>query len=67
MAIKITHEDTEELKKWGLGLEKIIEKCFFCQEPTRYWSKKANKPVCSNCAKERDISELPKKRKKKNE
>ena len=59
MAIEIVHEDTNELKSWGLGLEKIIERCIFCNDPTRYWSRVANKSICQSCAKERFLHELP--------
>ena len=64
MSIEVTHEDTDYLKSWGLGLEKIIEQCFFCDGNTRYWSRVRNKPVCKACAKERDISEIPERKKK---
>jgi len=29
-------EDIGELKAWGLGLEKIKERCVFCKQWTRY-------------------------------
>lgn len=48
--IGVELEDIEELKKWGMGLEKIQEQCLFCREPTRYWHKKSNEPVCKFCA-----------------
>lgn len=37
-----------------------IEKCFFCKEPTRYWNKKRNLPVCPECATTHTPDELPK-------
>ena len=58
MAIDIEHENTRQLKLWGLGLEKTIEKCVLCGGPTRYWSKEVNKPVCRACAKDHDINEV---------
>jgi hypothetical protein len=50
MAIEIEVEDTEELKKWGLGLHKIKESCHFCKTPTDTWHMASNTPVCSVCA-----------------
>lgn len=38
--IKIIHEPPME----------GIEKCFFCKQPTRWWNKKRNQPVCPECA-----------------
>ena len=58
--MKIEHENIQQLKLWGLGLEKVIEKCYFCNEPTRYWYKKKNEPVCTNCAKDRHPNEIKK-------
>lgn len=54
MAIAIEHEDVEGLKKWGMGLEKLVENCLLCQQPTRYWSVVCNCPVCEECAKTKD-------------
>ncbi len=64
MSIPVEHEDIEQLKLWGLGLEKVIEKCYFCGDPTRYWYKPANKPVCTHCAKDHNPSEIPPMKKK---
>ena len=64
MSIDIKHEDIEQLKQWGLGLEKVIESCVFCGDKTRYWATTVNKPVCTHCAKERDVNEIPKREKK---
>lgn len=58
MAIPVEHEDVEELKKWGLGLENLIERCFFCDTPTRYWHTATNTPVCEGCAATHRVSEL---------
>ena len=60
MPIEVEHENTDDLKKWEMNLGKIIEKCVFCKEPTRYWSKVANKPVCTHCAEDHSLSEIPK-------
>ena len=56
--IPIEHEDVEELKKWEMGLSRIIENCFFCHAPARYWNKKANQPCCPSCSKEHKVSEF---------
>ncbi len=58
MAI-IEHEDKEVLKKWGMGLESILEHCHFCRKPTPYWHTNTNNPVCQECAKTHRVSELP--------
>lgn len=53
MAIQVEPEtvsDIEELKKWGLGLDKLMERCDFCGVQTRYWHKETNTPVCEGCA-----------------
>lgn len=59
MAIPIEHENVEELKKWGMGLSKIVESCCFCNTPTRYWHTKSNQPVCPGCSKTHKVSEIP--------
>jgi hypothetical protein len=48
--IKIIREPT--------GLEGV-EACFFCKQPTRYWNKKRNLPVCDTCATTHTPDELP--------
>ena len=58
--ITIEHENTEELRKWGWGIWRLIEKCYFCDEPTRYWQTQSNTPVCESCAKVRTIQEIKK-------
>jgi hypothetical protein len=60
--IQIEHENVEELKKWGMGLSRIIENCFFCHTPTRYWNKKANQPCCPSCSKKHKVSEFKEKK-----
>lgn len=49
--IHVEHEDADELRKWGMGLEKIIENCELCRTPTRYWHDGTNTPCCQECAK----------------
>lgn len=39
-----------------------IEKCVFCKEPTRYWHKRTNSPVCPECATTHSHEELNAKR-----
>lgn len=56
--IPVELEDTEELAKWGMGLEHMIEACFFCKTPTRYWNNKANQPCCPSCAKTHRVAEF---------
>lgn len=63
MAIKIQHEDIEELKKWGLGLETVMESCILCKAPTRFWSVASKCPVCECCAQVRDESAVQEARK----
>lgn len=58
MAIEIEKEDVEELKKWGLGLHKFQEQCYFCGHPTNTWHRLSNTPVCSNCAEIHDRSDM---------
>lgn len=48
--IKVEHEDTEELRKWGMGLEQLAERCIECRTPTRFWHVASNNPVCPGCA-----------------
>lgn len=57
--IPVQHEDVSELAKWGMGLEKIVEKCTFCQAPTRFWHTSSNHPVCEPCAKTHKVGEIP--------
>lgn len=57
--ITVEHEDIEELRKWGMGLEAVQENCFFCTTPTRFWHMGTNNPVCECCAKVHTVSELP--------
>jgi hypothetical protein len=34
VALQVERESKEALKKWGLGLSKILESCFFCGRST---------------------------------
>ena len=60
MAIPIEHEDKEELAKWGMGLETLLEHCIFCDKPTPYWHAKTNNPVCPKCSKTHKVGDIPK-------
>ena len=35
------------------------ENCHFCRKPTSTWHENTNNPVCSRCAKEHRVKELP--------
>lgn len=59
MPIPVEHEDVADLQSWGLGLDRVMERCVFCSTGTRYWHKPTNNPVCESCAGLKDISELP--------
>lgn len=59
MAIPLIREDKEELQKWGWGIEKICERCVFCDNETRFWHENTNNPVCPECAPHHKVSELP--------
>lgn len=56
--IPVQHEDVEELRKWGMGLENLVERCWFCADFTRYWHMPTNNPVCPACAKAHTVGEL---------
>lgn len=43
---------------------KVYEVCYFCNKETDTWHNKTNNPVCSRCAKEHKVSELPNRYKK---
>lgn len=53
--IKVKHEPKDVVKAFG----SLIESCFFCKEETRYWHDESNTPVCRDCAKQHEVSELP--------
>ena len=58
MTITVVHEDTEELKKWGCGLDTLLEHCVFCDATTPYWHKRTNTPVCQSCAKTHKVTDI---------
>jgi hypothetical protein len=58
MAIPIEHEDVKDLKKWGMGLDKLVEECHFCGTKTRYWHNRTNTPVCEGCAKTNTVADI---------
>lgn len=59
MPIPVEHEDVAGLQTWGLGLDRVLERCVFCGTGTRYWHKLTNNPVCECCAGAKEVSELP--------
>jgi hypothetical protein len=59
MALAVENEDIEALKAWGLGLEKVMERCFFCRSETRLLHRPSNKHVCDGCAEIHNEQELP--------
>ena len=58
MTIPIERENVEELKKWGMGLEKIVEGCHFCGRQTRDWHSRTNTPVCEGCASTHKVEDI---------
>lgn len=58
MAVEVEHEDMEKLKKWGMGLESIQERCEFCGIATRYWHARTNTPCCQVCAAKKEESDF---------
>jgi len=42
-----------------ISISHIIEKCYFCDTPTRMWHLKTNNPVCDKCSKTHKVAELP--------
>ncbi len=55
MTIPVVHEDQETAAEFG----SLVERCHFCQAPTRYWHENTNNPVCPGCAKKHRVAELP--------
>lgn len=58
--IELTKEDPEELRKYGLGLDQILENCIFCKNPTTYWHVPTNTPCCPDCAKLYKVRDIKK-------
>lgn len=58
MSIEVQHEDTSSLSAWGIGLEEVQERCFFCRVPTRYWYMPKNEPCCRSCAALKDAADF---------
>lgn len=55
MAIKVRLESKDVRDAWG----GIVEDCWFCKNPTRYWTTNGMIPVCRACAKKHKPSEVP--------
>lgn len=58
-SIPVELEDTAGLADWGIGLEKVMERCVFCGTGTRYWHTATNNPVCQCCAAIKTVADLP--------
>lgn len=57
--IRVDRENAVQLDAMGFGrLSAIIERCFFCENPTRHWHRPTNQPICQPCAKTHRVSEL---------
>ncbi len=48
-------KESTRLQKEFRGL---IEKCIFCDTPTRTWHENTNNPVCVKCAKVKKVSDI---------
>jgi hypothetical protein len=61
MPIPLIHEDDMDMSLLrALNIsENLLEECFFCYEPTRFWHHAKNQPICPSCAATRSASELP--------
>lgn len=59
MPIAVEEEDLESLRRWGMGLERVLEACVFCRRDTSFWHCATNKPVCPKCAATHSVEELP--------
>ena len=59
MSIPLQLEDIKSLRKWGLNLDRVLERCVFCFAETKYWHVTSNTPVCTCCAGEHEESEIP--------
>lgn len=41
------------------GFSDVLELCYFCEKPTRFWHAPSNEPVCFPCADERGDDAMP--------
>jgi len=57
--IPVWTEDKAELKKWGMGLENMKERCVFCNKPTDTWHENTNNPICTCCAETKKVCDIP--------
>lgn len=53
MTIPTYEEDPDMYQHTG-----VYEVCVFCRNPTKFWHKRTNNPVCKSCAKDHKVSEL---------
>ena len=54
MTIPLVKEPEDLREEFGM-----LEDCYFCHKPTKWWHENTNNPVCPKCAKEHKVSELP--------
>ncbi|MBI6882655.1 hypothetical protein [Pseudomonas putida] len=60
MAIPLVHEDDMDMSfQEAFHVAHLIEECFFCKVPTRFWHHKSNQPVCPACSPMHTVKELP--------
>lgn len=60
MAIPLVHEDDLDMSfQQAFGVDRLVEACFFCKAPSRFWHHKSNEPVCPGCAQKHTVAELP--------
>lgn len=60
MAIPLAHEDDMDMSfSEAFGVDDLVEGCFFCESPTRFWHHGSNQPVCPSCATVRVVADLP--------
>jgi hypothetical protein len=68
MPIPLIHEDYTDMSfQEAFSVDHLVEKCFFCKEPTRFWHQASNEPVCPACSQTHQVGELPRLRGKEKE
>jgi hypothetical protein len=56
LGIPVVHEDLAVVNDYGVS--EMLEHCFFCAQPTRYWHLATNDPCCQECAERHSVSEF---------
>lgn len=60
MTIPLVHEDDLDMSfQEAFHVDSLVEKCFFCKAPSRFWHHKSNEVVCPSCAQVHTVAELP--------